>query len=218
MKKFGVMLVLCLSLAGGLHAQPAPNKAIALSLVNDTLSIAEVTLPNDTNFISFALTDPNRYARIDAIGLVRFVPPGGPEGVYTFSPCTDGFTAPEASQNQLRAREAVLSPDGTMLAFRLQNDMNPEASDGIWFWQPARDLPTNPSYQLLRQCPPCELAGAGAGDGWRATSLEWSADNQAILVGLFLTNENRRALHVAYAVRDVNNAQSISPARPLRYD
>jgi hypothetical protein len=216
MKKAFLIAVLLLLLSATTQAQSAPNHAIALSLVNDTLTLSQVTLPNDTNYISFAPTDPNRYARIDAIGLIRFIPPGGPEGVYTFSPYTDGFTAGSAIENRLRAREAILSPNGTMLAFRVQNDVEMLVSDGVWFWQPARDLPTDPSYQLLRQCPPCELSGGSAGAGWRTTSLEWASDNQAILIGLMLTNEGRRALHVAYAVRD--NAQSIRPANPLRYD
>lgn len=212
------LLLLLLAAGTGLQAQSAPNKAIALNIHNGLLEIGEITLPNDTVYIDFAAVDANRYARIDQIGVALFVPPGGAEGVYTFSPYFDGFFAFTAQENRLRMREVRLSPDGNMLAFRIENDITPEISDGVWFWQPVRELATDPSYQLLRHCPPCSQVNGQPNDNWRTTGIEWSPDSSAILIGLELRNEGRRALHVGYPVRDPENRQAITAPTPLRYD
>ncbi len=213
-----IWLLLCFIAITGVNAQSAPNKALALSMNAGKLEMGEVTLANDTNYIDFAQTDATRHARIDQLGVLLFVPPGGQEGVYTFSPYFDGFFAATAQENRLRIREVRFSPDGNMLAFRIENDVASEISDGVWFWQPARDLSTDPSYQLLRHCPPCSQVNAQSGDNWRTTGIEWAGDNSAILIRLELRNENRFALHVAYPVRDVDNKQAIAAPISLRYD
>jgi hypothetical protein len=197
------------------QAQPAPAKAIALYVQGQSLLIGEIALSSDTNFIAFSAA--NRYARVDGIGLALFVPPGGPEGVYTFAPYRDGWTAETAEKNILRAREAVLSPDGNQFAVRLEADVAPQNTDGVWFWQPARDLPTDPAYHILPHCPPC-TPNAVVGDNWRSTSIEWSSDNQALLIGVELREEGRRALEIRYATRDVRNQQAQQRLNPLRYE
>jgi RNA polymerase subunit RPABC4/transcription elongation factor Spt4 len=213
-----LVLLLCFSAITGIYAQSAPNKALALSINAGSLTVGEVTLANDTVYIDFAQTDATRHARIDQIGALLFVPSGGQESVYTFSPYFDGFFAPNAQENRLRIREVRFSPDGNMLAFRIENDLTPEISDGVWFWQPARELATDPSYQLLRHCPPCSQVSAQSGDNWRTTGFAWASDNSAILIRLELRNEGRFALHVAYPIRDVDNKQAIAAPISLRYD
>ena len=196
------------------------SRAIALSS-SSGISVGEVSLPGDSLFVDFNPVQANRFARIDYVGLLRFVPQGSSsEGVYTFAPFFDGYEAPSAAENRLLINEVRWSPAGDKLAFRINNPSLDDAAHGAWFWQPAQDLPTDPSYQLIRLCPPyCELAGGQGGDAWRVTSLDWSSDNEAILVGLTLPNEgNRRALDVRLAQRDPQTLQPGLRPNALRYD
>jgi hypothetical protein len=116
------------------------------------------------------------------------------ERVYTFAPYHDGFSAESLATNPLRVTAVEWSPNGQMLAFIIDSD-DPAANDGLWFWQPARDIPTDPSYHLLRDCPPgCGMTERRNVEEWRSVSLEWSSDNQAILLRLNSRRWRRRAL------------------------
>jgi hypothetical protein len=195
-----------------------PNvRAIALSTTGG-LRWGEIELPGYAATIDYNPVYPESYARTDNVGMLKFAPPGGGEGVYSFSPYFDGFGAASAEENRLFVAEVAWSPNGQMLAFRIDSK-GKEINDGVWFWQPARELPTDPSYQLLRDCPPgCDLVIRQNANEWRSLSIDWSSDNQAILVQLELPLEGRRALTVVQAVRDPETTQSRTGPNVLRYD
>lgn len=200
----------------------ASGRMIALSTAGGTLSIAETTdipLPSGTIDVDWHPLDPTRWARVNDVGIPHFVPETGIEGVYTAAPFFDGFQVDQQAANKLFVREIEWSPNGQMLAFRIRNEALPDLNQGVWFWQPLRDLPTDPSYQIMRHCPPfCTLVNTPEGSaGWRAISLGWSSDNNAILVGLILRDSNRRALDIRYATREVEQVQASTPPAPLRY-
>jgi hypothetical protein len=89
----------------------------------------------------------------------------------------------------------------------------------VWFLQPERFYGTDPSYQVLRVCPPfCDATGATPGQTWRALSVDWAPDASAMLIHIELLNENRRALEVRYPIRGEENQQAITAPNPLRYD
>jgi len=187
--------------------------------------LPEFPLPAGTIDVDWNPVDPSRWARVDAFGLLRFVDPNSDqrfEGTYTFSPFYDGYTVDEENpaENKLFVRQVEWSPDGEMLAFRIQNEAQPDASQGVWFWQPLRELATDPSYQLMGHCPPfCSMFGVPEDSaGWRSLNIEWSSDNQSILVTTNLLSEGRRALDVRRAERDPQRQQLETPPNFLRYE
>ncbi len=217
--KLLLFILLCLLfIPAAVNAQEtAPPTAIVLS-TEDGLTAGMLTLSGSTLYIDYNPFDSARYARVDGVGMLRFIPAGGAEGVYSFSPYHEGFAVASAEDNTLFIDEVNWSPNGEMLAFRVSGG-DPGGSDGVWFWQPAREIATDPSYHLLRDCPPgCSLVTAMNAAEWRSLSIEWSSDNSAILVALELPQEeHRRAVAVAYAVRDPNAIQSRTGPNVLRY-
>jgi hypothetical protein len=178
----------------------------------------EIALSGDAINVAYNPVDPTHYARVDTNGGLHFAPLGGGEGVYSFAPYFDGFSAPSAQQNKLFVAEIQWSPSGEMLAFRIASG-DPAANDGVWFWQPARETATDPSYHLLRDCPPgCGLVTPVNAAQWRSKAFEWSSDNQAILVELDLPQEKRGGIAVVQAVRDPQTRQSRTGPTVLRYD
>lgn len=193
------------------------RRALALATPGG-FRIGEIELPGPSLYVDFNPIDPQRYARVDSLGMLRFVPQGAGEGVYSFAPYFDGFTTGALADNRLAVAEVAWSPNGQMLAFRIASG-DPAANDGIWFWQPARDIGTDPSYHLLRDCPPgCMLVERRNVQEWRALDLAWSSDNQAILVNLELPQNNRRGIAVVQAVRDPETRQSRIGPEALFYD
>ncbi|MEO1287388.1 MAG: hypothetical protein AAFV93_06440 [Chloroflexota bacterium] len=187
---------------------PESGRAFALSVTADGIQLGEIQQTfGGTIDIDYNPADPQRWARVDNFGILRFVDLGNPnivEGTYTFSPFFDGFQAPSASENKYFMRDVEWSPDGRMLAFYSENNTISDLDQGLWFWQPIQELSTDPAYQLLRPCPQfCSAAGLPSNyAGWTVLDFEWSSDNNAILV----TTEafeygGRRALSVRFAQR-----------------
>lgn len=207
-----LILMLCLTLfAAGLSLaqdEVAPARAIALRVGEEGTQVAALPLPGETQIVDFNPLNANVRARVDGLGMLRFNTFNSGEGVYSFSPYFDGFSTPTLEDNPLRVVEVQWSGDGQMLAFRIDSDA-PAANDGVWFWQPARELPTDPSYHLLRDCPPgCNLVQGGNVEEWQSLSMEWSPDNFNILVQLYLPEEERRGFTVVAAARDPQTNQS----------
>lgn len=216
-----IFLLFLLLLSGSLlsaqsfNAPPESGRIFAISANADgTISIGEKTgipLPFGTVDVDWNPVDPLRWARVDNFGLLRFVPEGKDgEGVYTFAPYFDGYQAESGAANKLFMRDVEWSPDGRLLAFRIENAAVPDLNQGVWFWAPIFELSSDPSYQILRHCPPfCSQAGVVENHpGWRSTALEWSADSSAILISVRMLADNRRALTIRYAQRDETQAQA----------
>lgn len=209
---------LLMGIASPTFAQNSP-RAVALTIVEDQLQLGEVTLPGNSRYVDFNPLDPVRYARVDDFGALLFVPAGGPEGYYSFSPYFEGFSAPSIDENWLRVAETAWSPNGEMLAFRIASN-HETGNDGVWFWQPAREIATDPSYHILRDCPPrCDLVTRVNAEEWRSMGIEWAPDNAAVLISLQLPKENnRRAYTIRFAARDVETTQSRTGPSVSRYD
>lgn len=220
---FVLLLVLWLTSWSAAAQDPAPpsaDSALALAIDADgQLSVGMIALSGPAIAVDLNPRDNARYARINELGMLLFVPSGGGEGVYSFAPYFDGFTTASWQENKLRVAEVAWSPNGELLAFRVDSDA-PEANDGVWFWGPARDLPTDPSYHILRDCPPgCGLVTLDNARQWQSTRLEWSPNNVNIIVGLELPQEdNRSAFAVRAAYRDTETTQSRIGPTVLRYD
>lgn len=216
------LLLLVPGMASAQHADPTGPQSSRVVLLSTTngLSAATFNLPGPTRSIHFNPAQSNSWARVDHVGMLHYVPPGaGSEITYSFAPYFEGYSAESPSGNKLFVPEVRWSPRGDMLAFRIENAAIADASSGVWFWQPARELATDPSYQILRNCPPfCELAGASAGQNWRAIDLKWSLDNRHILVTLELPEQNRRALTVRTADRDPQTQQAGTAPTLLEYE
>jgi hypothetical protein len=190
------------------EAPAESGRAFALTADANGIQLGEIQQSfGGTIDIDYNPADSRRWARVDNFGILRFVDPNNPElteGVYTFSPFFDGFQAASPAENKYFVREVEWSPDGRMLAFRIENSAVPDLDQGIWFYQPLHELSTDPSYQLLRPCP-IYCSAAGLPDtypGWRALGLKWSSDSSAILVSLnSFEYAGRRALTVRFAQR-----------------
>jgi hypothetical protein len=202
------------------------GRAYVLSTASGALQLAQFNQDfGGTIDIDYSPADPRRWARVDNFGIIRFNDPGNPnifEGVYTFAPYVENFQVAEPEDNKVFAREVEWSADGQMLAFRIENNASADLNQGVWFWQQLRQLDTDPSYQILRHCPPfCTAAGTIDSDpGWRALSLEWSSDNNAILLTINLNpqGESRRALEIRQALRDHDQVQAGTKPNPLMFE
>lgn len=231
MKRYWISLLLIALLGVGIaqaqtsfNAPPESGRIFALSTVGG-LSIGEkqnMPLPFGTVDVDWNPSDPTRWARIDNFGLLRFVPEGGiGEGVYTFAPYFDGYQSESGATNKLFMRDVEWSPNGEMLAFRIENNAVPDLNQGVWFWVPLFDMPSDPSYQILRHCPPfCSAAGVPENDaGWRSRGIEWSSDNDAILLTVYMNATARQALEIRYVRRDNNQTQAITGVtNPLYFE
>lgn len=201
-------LAITVSAQNGFEMPAESGRAFALSVTETGIQLGEFQGGfSGTIDVDFNPADPRRWARVDNFGILRFVDLGNAdiaEGTYTFSPFFDGFQANSAIENKYFVRDVEWSPDGRMLAFYIENNAITELDQGLWFWQPMRELATDPAYQLLRPCPEyCSAAGLpGDYAGWDILDFEWSSDNSAILV---TTNAyeygGRRALTLRFAQR-----------------
>ncbi|MGB7337255.1 MAG: SH3 domain-containing protein [Phototrophicaceae bacterium] len=222
-----VMMISCLSLVASaqnnFEMPPESGRAFALSVTETGIQLGEF----EQNFggtidIDYNPADPRRWARADNFGMLRFVDIGNPdivEGTYTFSPFFEGFEASSAVENKYFVQAVEWSPDGRMLAFYIENASIRELDQGLWFWQPMRELSTDPAYQLLRPCPNfCSASGvAGDYEGWDVLGFEWSSDNSALLVTTTAYEFGRRALTIRFAQRVDPPPATVAPTF-LQYD
>jgi hypothetical protein len=90
----------------------------------------------------------------------------------------------------------------------------------VWYLEPAAIRATDPTYQLVRDCPPeagCALvARPDAPYEYRSLNFAWSPNSDALLVALALPEEGRRAFTVVAPRPDVNAANVRPPI--ARYD
>jgi hypothetical protein len=197
---------------------PAPTAFVMQIDDNNNLQLGQVALPGASIYATWNPQSNNSLARVDDYGLLRFAPIGSAEGVYSFSPYFSGFSTPSLEDNEIAVSEVEWSPNGQQVAFRLSTGAS-AGSDGVWFWQPAQVTATDPSYHLLRDCPPgCGLANSRDTDKWKSLSVDWSPDNVAILVHLYLPDEERNALGLVFASRDPESPQADIQPPTYRYE
>ena len=171
--------------------------------------------------------DPSSFLRTDYKGMLRYKPIGvGQEGEMSYSPFHYGFSGGIGSidQNKNRIVELDWSADGTRFSFRIDPPPGTNnASAGVWFWQPATNLETDPTYPIIRDCVregyvPCDLVNRSGPWHWQTIGVQWSpirGDN-TVLLTLYLPEEGRNALAIAEAKRDPKYADNAPPF--VRYD
>ena len=169
--------------------------------------------------------DPNSFMRTDPNGMLLYRPLGSAsEGVMTFSPFFDGFTADGSENNKNRILEIDWSADGQRLSFRIDPPRNLDnGAAGVWFWQPEIASQTDPTYQIIRDCPqagwtPCNFVNPSNANYWKTAAVEWSPipGNYNILLTVNLPEENRNALAIAQAIRNADYAKQAPQF--FRYD
>ena len=198
--------------------EPAPTAFVMHIEDNGDLQLGEVPLAGASLFTAWNPQNSNSLARVDDFGLLRFAPIGSGEGVYSYSPYFSGFSTPSLEDNEIAVAEVEWSPNGQQLAFRLSTGSS-AGSDGVWFWQPAQETATDPSYHLLRDCPPgCGLVNSRDTAEWKSLSIDWSPDNVAILVHQYLPEEERNALALIFASRDSESPQADIQPPTYRYE
>lgn len=199
------------------EAPEESGRAFALSVTETGIQLGEIQQSfGGTIDIDYNPADPQRWARVDNFGILRFVDIGNAdiaEGVYTFSPFFDGFQAPSPAENKYFVRNVEWSSDGRMLAFYSDNPTIDDIGQGLWFWQPVQELANDPAYQLMRPCPTyCDTAGVAENyAGWDILDFEWSSDNSTILVTTNALEYNRRALTVRFAQRADPPPATVAP-------
>lgn len=180
--------------------------SFALSTSGGALNSSAFSLPGGAASFARNPVDPNRYATVDTSGLLYLVNDfaGGGRTRMTFSPFS-ADAPPSAQQNNANVAQIAWSPNGQLLAFLIDTDSddfhdNDLANDGVWFMEPARVTETDPTYQLLRDCPPepsCAIVNPGDGPyRWRSLRFEWNLQSNGILITVQLPEENRQAFIV----------------------
>lgn len=212
------LLILSLMAISTYAQDPAPLAFVMQMEEDGTPQLGQVSLPGSSLFVDWNPQHNNSLARVDDYGMLRFAPIGSSEGVYSFSPYFQGYSTPSLAENRLLVAEVEWSPNGQQLAFRL-NSGDSVGSDGVWFWQPAIETSTDPSYHLLRDCPPgCGLVNSRDTNQWKSLSIDWSSDNIAILVHQYLPDEDRNALGLIFASRDPESLQADIQPPTYRYE
>ena len=198
--------------------------SFAISTDGGVLNTSAFSLPGGAASFARNPVDPNRYATVDTSGLLYLVNDfaGGGRNRMTFAPFSENVPA-SAETNYANVTEIEWSPDGNYLGFLIDTDSddnrdNDLANDGVWFLEPQRVTETDPTYQVLRDCPPepsCAIVQPGAGPyRWRSLSFEWNYQSNGMLITVQLPEENRQAfIIVSVPGQDPN-------ARPpvYRYD
>lgn len=176
------------------------------------------SLPGGALLYSRNPVNPNRFAAVNSIGLLYLADIAlGTTERLQFSPFSQ-FAPDSLENNKTRVVEIAWSPDGQYLAFRVDGNQA-EGNDGVWYWQfTGVNSPTDPTYHLLRDCPPgCALvANPTNPDQWESISMEWASTSDALLVQVNIPSEGRRGVAIVQRANDSNQASN----RPaiFRYD
>ena len=166
------------------------------------------------------------WLRTDHYGILRYKPHDAQqEGVMSYSPFFEGFGVPSIDQNKNRIVELDWSADGQQFSFRIAPPPRTDTSNaGVWFWQPGRNLQTDPTYTIIYDCPEegfnsCDrVQRVGPVWHWETRGVEWSPNpgSNTVLLTVRLPDEGRNALAIAQAVRNPDVAKQ--QPHFIRYD
>jgi hypothetical protein len=206
---------------------PTPGvRSFALSTAAGLVVAQGVELPGGAS--TFSVSSDGRVARVGVQGALYLSASWDQPGErLSFSPFS-AFEPDSPEHNNARVAQAAWSPDGRLLAFLIDTDSdaspdNDSSNDGVWFLVPEVTRATDPSYQLIRDCPPeagCSLI-LGAGDRLpqrrRSLYFDWNSQSSALLVSIELVDQGRRAVLVVDAVPDSAYASRQQPALLYEY-
>ena len=179
------------------------TRSFAISTDGGLLNTSAFSLPGGAASFARNPVDPNRYATVDTSGLLYLVNDfaGGGRNRMTFSPFGPDVP-PSAEQNNANVVQVAWSPDGNYLGFLIDTDsddytQNDFPNDGVWYLEPQRVTETDPTYQVLRDCPPelgCNIVQReGEPYRYRSLSFEWNYQSNGMLITIQLPEENRQA-------------------------
>ncbi len=113
------------------------------------------------------------------------------------SPFSD-FEPSSADTNQARVRQIGWSPDGNYLAFLV--DAEADDRDGVWYIDNPQHNSISKGYQVFRECPlvmtSCTVDFGGGPFVYNSLHFEWNNLSSALLIELYLPQEDRRAFTV----------------------
>ena len=209
-----------------LEFAPVPVRAGAVSIGSLPFSIgpvmtgADFSIPGASDdYAPFQLinpVDPNQSVMTDEFGAMYWVRNG------ERTPLPEPFSSfgPDSLENSDRlVRAAAWSPDGSAVAFVVDNARRGDANDGVWWWE----VGTGRAYQVMHNCrrnirncgdfvnatgdpyinPPADQAEQ-PNTGWYAQSVSWSPDGTRLLARLRIRDDQRLAFIVLPATMDEN--------------
>ena len=165
------------------------------------------------------------FLRTDQVGMLHYRAIGSAdETILINSPFFREFSAASSDTNKNRVVEIDWSANGQQFSFRIDPPPGQDNSNaGVWFWQPANATPTDPTYQLIRDCvtagyTPCHIVNPSNAQYWKTSNVAWSpvAGSNDILLTVDLTAEGRSALAIVQALRDA--ARANNAPHFIRYD
>jgi len=182
------------------------TRSFALSTINGAVSSSAFSLPGGAETFARNPVDPNRYATVDTRGLLYLVNDyaGGGRERMVFAPFS-ASEPPSAELNNANVTQVAWSPNGVYLAYLIDTDYddirdNDLYNDGVWYMEPQRITETDPTYQLLRDCPPepsCSIViRENEPYRYRSLSFEWNYQSNGILIRVQLPDEGREAFIV----------------------
>ena len=180
-------------------SNPQPD-AIALLATNGNVNGSGFTLPFDMTTFARNPLDPSRMAVVDLRGLLYMFFGGltAQDGALVrVSPFSD-FEPSSADTNQARVRQIGWSPDGNYLAFLV--DAEADDRDGVWYIDNPQHNSISKGYQVFRECPlvmtRCIVDFGGGPFVYNSFHFEWNNFSNALLIELYLPQEDRRAFTV----------------------
>lgn len=170
-----------------------PIYSYALSTTGGAAGVSEFSLPNfESTLFAQNPANSNQYIAVNGAGQAFFISDYA-NGVIQRIPVsifTDfTYQVTRADENDALVSNIEWSPDGTLAFIVNGNRVN---KDGVWLWSPSGG-----EQQLLRDCPPdpgCATVVDSRGlSRWESRGLAWNPNSSAVLIRLWLPDENRGA-------------------------
>ena len=182
------------------NVNPPPTLALSSILIPPSASVgvplgfalgsggagAAFTLPTQGELSLFVRNprDASQYLTTDVLGFYSLIVNGQSQGLS--APFTGFYPESRAANDQL-VTDAAWSPDGRFVALVIDNPDQKQGSDGVWWYEPGVNAPTQVMVNCRPGAPGCGMVQpVGAPYNWHAASVVWSPDSQRILARTFM--------------------------------
>ena len=175
------------------------TRAFALSSSGSAVDGSSFPLPFGVTTFARNPLDAARMAVVDSRGLLYMFFNGlqPSNGVrIRVSPFVADYEPDTAADNQAKVTQIGWSPDGQYLAFLV--DAEADDRDGVWYMTNADQGGIRYASQVFRECPApvettCTVDRGGGPYKYNSLRFEWNNRSDALLIELYLPDENRRA-------------------------